>query len=194
MTVINKSSGILSGIISILFGAALILLSIFAFDTLKNIVFVIIGVLLILINSLFLIETLLEKNLKYLWFNLLFEIMGIILGIIFLNNDNQAVIIIVAIYLILFPILRIIISLNKKERFKNELPLLIVGILLLLFSFALDDILRVVTIIIGAIIVFYGILDIIISIKYMKQIDNNNNQEFQSSKRNDSIDADVKDL
>lgn len=197
MILLNRSKGFIAGILSIIFGALLIILSIFAFKDLKNIIFVTIGVLLIVINSLFLLVTLLDSNKYYLVFNLIFEIIGIVLGILFLNNDNTAVIIIVGCYMILFPIVRIFLSNDKKARLINELPSLIIGILLILFSFALDDILKIVTIVIGAIIVCYGIFDIIITIKLKRDINKlneMNKESYQSEKRHDSIDADVKDL
>ena len=197
MILLNRSKGFIAGILSIIFGALLIILSIFAFKDLKNIIFVTIGVLLIVINSLFLLVTLLDSNRYYLVFNLIFEIIGIILGILFLNNDNTAVIIIVGCYMILFPIVRILLSNDKKARLINELPSLIIGILLILFSFALDDILKIVTIVIGAIIVCYGIFDIIITFKLKRDINKlneMNKESYQSEKRHDSIDAEVKDL
>ncbi len=197
MILLNRSKGFIAGILSIIFGALLIILSIFAFKDLKNIIFVTIGVLLIVINSLFLLVTLLDSNKYYLVFNLIFEIIGIILGILFLNNDNTAVIIIVGCYMILFPIVRILLSNDKKARLINELPSLIIGILLILFSFALDDILKVVTIVIGAIIVCYGIFDIIITFKLKRDINKlneMNSESYQSEKRHDSIDAEVTDI
>ncbi len=197
MILLNRSKGFIAGILSIIFGALLIILSIFAFKDLKNIIFVTIGVLLIVINSLFLLVTLLDSNKYYLVFNLIFEIIGIVLGILFLNNDNTAVIIIVGCYMILFPIVRIFLSNDKKARLINELPSLIIGILLILFSFALDDILKVVTIVIGAIIVCYGIFDIIITIKLKRDINKlneMNKESYQSEKRHDSIDAEVTDI
>ena len=197
MILLNRSKGFIAGILSIIFGALLIILSIFAFKDLKNIIFVTIGVLLIVINSLFLLVTLLDSNKYYLVFNLIFEIIGIVLGILFLNNDNTAVIIIVGCYMILFPIVRIFLSNDKKARLINELPSLIIGILLILFSFALDDILKVVTIVIGAIIVCYGIFDIIITIKLKRDINKlneMNKESYQSDKRHDSIDAEVTDI
>lgn len=197
MILLNRSKGFIAGILSIIFGTLLIILSIFAFKDLKNIIFVTIGVLLIVINSLFLLVTLLDSNKYYLVFNLIFEIIGIVLGILFLNNDNTAVIIIVGCYMILFPIVRILLSNDKKARLINELPSLIIGILLILFSFALDDILKVVTIVIGAIIVCYGIFDIIITFKLKRDINKlneMNKESYQSEKRHDSIDAEVKDL
>ncbi len=197
MILLNRSKGFIAGILSIIFGALLIILSIFAFKDLKNIIFVTIGVLLIVINSLFLLVTLLDSNKYYLVFNLIFEIIGIILGILFLNNDNTAVIIIVGCYMILFPIVRILLSNDKKARLINELPSLIIGILLILFSFALDDILKIVTIVIGAIIVCYGIFDIIITFKLKRDINKlneMNSESYQSEKRHDSIDAEVTDI
>lgn len=197
MILLNRSKGFIAGILSIIFGALLIILSIFAFKDLKNIIFVTIGVLLIVINSLFLLVTLLDSNKYYLVFNLIFEIIGIVLGILFLNNDNTAVIIIVGCYMILFPIVRIFLSNDKKARLINELPSLIIGILLILFSFALDDILKIVTIVIGAIIVCYGIFDIIITIKLKRDINKlneMNSESYQSEKRHDSIDAEVTDI
>lgn len=197
MILLNRSKGFIAGILSIIFGALLIILSIFAFKDLKNIIFVTIGVLLIVINSLFLLVTLLDSNKYYLVFNLIFEIIGIILGILFLNNDNTAVIIIVGCYMILFPIVRILLSNDKKARLINELPSLIIGILLILFSFALDDILKIVTIVIGAIIVCYGIFDIIITFKLKRDINKlneMNSESYQSDKRHDSIDAEVTDI
>ena len=99
--------------------------------------------------------------------------------------------------MILFPIVRIFLSNDKKARLINELPSLIIGILLILFSFALDDILKVVTIVIGAIIVCYGIFDIIITIKLKRDINKlneMNKESYQSEKRHDSIDAEVTDI
>lgn len=192
MNIRIRRSSLASSIILMVFGLLIALLSVFSFDGLANFICVCIGLLIIIVNifPLIMAISLVEHDRRYIP-DLVLTLISIVVGIVFMvDRKNIIISIVLAFILIILPIIRIIMSDNKKEKFKEELPLLIIG-LLLAFNVG-DKIFQIALISFGGLIFIYGIIGLIINIKDEKSKDDdsfNNN-----GPKNDYIDAEVKEI
>lgn len=192
MNIRIRRSNLASSIILMVFGLLIALLSVFSFDGLANFICVCIGLLIIIVNifPLIMAISLVEHDRRYIP-DLVLTLISIVVGIVFMvDRKNIIISIVLAFILIILPIIRIIMSDNKKEKFKEELPLLIIGILLA-FNVG-DKIFQIALISFGGLIFIYGIIGVIINIKDEKSKDDdsfNNN-----GPKSDYIDAEVKEI
>lgn len=192
MNIRIRRSSLASSIILMVFGLLIALLSVFSFDGLANFICVCIGLLIIIVNifPLIMAISLVEHDRRYIP-DLVLTLISIVVGIVFMiDRKNIIISIVLAFILIILPIIRIIMSDNKKEKFKEELPLLIIGILLA-FNVG-DKIFQIALISFGGLIFIYGIIGVIINIKDEKSKDDdsfNNN-----GPKSDYIDAEVKEI
>lgn len=192
MNIRIRRSNLASSIILMVFGLLIALLSVFSFDGLANFICVCIGLLIIIVNifPLIMAISLVEHDRRYIP-DLVLTLISIVVGIVFMvDRKNIIISIVLAFILIILPIIRIIMSDNKKEKFKEELPLLIIG-LLLAFNVG-DKIFQIALISFGGLIFIYGIIGLIINIKDEKSKDDdsfNNN-----GPKSDYIDAEVKEI
>ncbi len=192
MNIRIRRSSLASSIILMVFGLLIALLSVFSFDGLANFICVCIGLLIIIVNifPLIMAISLVEHDRRYIP-DLVLTLISIVVGIVFMvDRKNIIISIVLAFILIILPIIRIIMSDNKKEKFKEELPLLIIGILLA-FNVG-DKIFQIALISFGGLIFIYGIIGLIINIKDEKSKDDdsfNNN-----GPKSDYIDAEVKEI
>lgn len=192
MNIRIRRSSLASSIILMVFGLLIALLSVFSFDGLANFICVCIGLLIIIVNifPLIMAISLVEHDRRYIP-DLVLTLISIVVGIVFMvDRKNIIISIVLAVILIILPIIRIIMSDNKKEKFKEELPLLIIG-LLLAFNVG-DKIFQIALISFGGLIFIYGIIGLIINIKDEKSKDDdsfNNN-----GPKSDYIDAEVKEI
>ena len=132
MNIRIRRSSLASSIILMVFGLLIALLSVFSFDGLANFICVCIGLLIIIVNifPLIMAISLVEHDRRYIP-DLVLTLISIVVGIVFMvDRKNIIISIVLAFILIILPIIRIIMSDNKKEKFKEELPLLIIGLLL----------------------------------------------------------------
>lgn len=192
MNIRIRRSSLASSIILMVFGLLIALLSVFSFDGLANFICVCIGLLIIIVNifPLIMAISLVEHDRRYIP-DLVLTLISIVVGIVFMvDRKNIIISIVLAFILIILPIIRIIMSDNKKEKFKEELTLLIIG-LLLAFNVG-DKIFQIALISFGGLIFIYGIIGLIINIKDEKSKDDdsfNNN-----GPKSDYIDAEVKEI
>lgn len=192
MNIRIRRSSLASSIILMVFGLLIALLSVFSFDGLANFICVCIGLLIIIVNifPLIMAISLVEHDRRYIP-DLVLTLISIVVGIVFMvDRKNIIISIVLAFILIILPIIRIIMSDKKKEKFKEELPLLIIGILLA-FNVG-DKIFQIALISFGGLIFIYGIIGLIINIKDEKSKDDdsfNNN-----GPKSDYIDAEVKEI
>ena len=147
-------------------------------------------IIIVNIFPLIMAISLVEHDRRYIP-DLVLTLISIVVGIVFMvDRKNIIISIVLAFILIILPIIRIIMSDNKKEKFKEELPLLIIGILLA-FNVG-DKIFQIALISFGGLIFIYGIIGLIINIKDEKSKDDdsfNNN-----GPKSDYIDAEVKEI
>ena len=189
---IKNLNYLIDGILSIIIGAVLILMAIFAFGSLINITCIIIGIIIVLVNfyyvfisALILNNTesgksvnVLEEKLKtFAYVELILSLAGVILGFVFIFNHGLALQIVFGVYLIVYPIIRIAFALDKNAQFKKELPILLVALVIILLAAfgSLGSVLQIIAIIIGSLVLLSGIVSLIFYYKDEKKIEINNN-------------------
>ncbi len=130
-------------IIGILVGVLLLVLgSILTVDTVTKIInigLIIYGILIIIGNIPGLVSGIANIHTAAGIFDLVASILGIGLGIAMIFYQGSLLVTLVAIYLILFPLIRVLMADNKGEQFKRELFRMILGVVLLVFVPALLD-------------------------------------------------------
>lgn len=191
-----KKKNIIVAVIELIISVLLLLLSIFDFGGLIKMVFVAIGLYLIIQNiiPLLFVAQIENKNTIH-YVDIVMSILGIILGLILMFEHGLVVNIIIVVYLIIMPIIRIIKANNKLEGLKKEIPLFIVALLMILNIF--QFLLQVVLIIAFSILTLLSIIALIRAL-FMKN-DNNDNfngndNDNNSIKDDNVIDAEFKEI
>lgn len=156
-------------IISIIIGLAIGLLGYFCYKDLITFICIFIGIMIILINiyPLQAYFKLMKEN-KIYTIDFIISICFIALGFMFIFMQGTAISIVFGVFCIILPIIRIIIAKQKKRQLKREIPLFIIGALML-FNIR-EQIFRFALVGFGAILVIIGIVNIILSnLVYKKQ-------------------------
>lgn len=153
---------LIEGLITAIIGLLLIIINP---NTLIKIAFIIIGILIILntINNL-IIGYKTKDKVKFIS-----SCLDIVLALILIFFHNIVFLIIVSIYLLIYPIIRICKSSNHYLQFKVEVPRLLLGIVLLILS--PQGVLNVLFIILGIFLIIIGILTILGSFSKIKIIE-----------------------
>jgi hypothetical protein len=102
-------------------------------------------------------------------FDLICSILGIALGVAMIFYQGSILVALVAIYLIVFPLIRVLMANKKGEQFKRELLRIVLGVLLLVFvpnwTEAISNVLQILFFVCGgAVIVLslaFGVIEII---------------------------------
>ena len=209
---IKNLNYLIDGILSIIIGAVLILMAIFAFGSLINITCIIIGIIIVLVNfyyvfisALILNNTesgksvnVLEEKLKtFAYVELILSLAGVILGFVFIFNHGLALQIVFGVYLIVYPIIRIAFALDKNAQFKKELPILLVALVIILLAAfgSLGSVLQIIAIIIGSLVLLSGIVSLIFYYKDEKKIEiNNNDNKVEERSSADTIEVEAEEV
>ena len=209
---IKNLNYLIDGILSIIIGAVLILMAIFAFGSLINITCIIIGIIIVLVNfyyvfisALILNNTesgkavnVLEEKLKtFAYVELILSLAGVILGFVFIFNHGLALQIVFGVYLIVYPIIRIAFALDKNAQFKKELPILLVALVIILLAAfgSLGSVLQIIAIIIGSLVLLSGIVSLIFYYKDEKKIEiNNDDNKVEEHSSADTIEVEVEEV
>ena len=200
---------LVDGILSLIGGAILILMAIFNFGSLINITCIIIGIIIVLVNLYYVfICTLLlnhanagqslnvqEDRLKtFAYVELFLSIAGIVLGFVFIFNHGLALQIVFAVFLIVYPLIRILFSIDKKTQLKKELPILLVALVIIVLAAfgSLGQVLQIIAIIIGALIFISGIISIILYYKTESKITlNQENEQLEENSDSSTIEVEA---
>jgi len=161
---------IISMIMGVLIGVALLILAGIGSETLVWLALVVWGVIIIIGNIPSLIYSIANIKEKDSIFDLIMSIVGIALGVGLIVSQNNVITVILAVYMIIFPLIRIILAKsNWAEQLKREALRIILGIVLLVFGGTLigagADILNLLLTIVGWVIigltVIFGVVEII---------------------------------
>jgi len=148
-----------------------------------------IGVILIVCNIIpcFQYFMLMNNDKKYT-VDFVSSVISVVLGILLLVMPGAVLSIILACWFIIMPIVRIIIHPNHNEQFKKELPLLIIGLILTVFSFSFVS--SVIIKVIGGAIILSSIFHLVYAIRIYKD----GNVINESNQDDNVINAEFKDL
>lgn len=164
-------------------------------NVLLDIIFTVLGIIIILLNLVPCIYYFMlgEKDNRF-YINAVLSLISVIIGFIFIFNHNAILAIILGVWLVLLPILRIVLSKEKKKEIKKAIPYFVAAILL--FFIPAETILDIVLKVFGGLLIGLGVIYIIyntiIGKKNNKDDFNNNNN--QNNKDRDIIDIKYKEL
>lgn len=130
------ASRVISMILGILMGVALVVLgSVVKAETLVWLALIVWGVIVIIGNIPSLIYAIANLKAKGAIFDLIASIIGILLGLGLIFSQNQVITVILAAYMIVFPIIRIILAKSAwAEQLGREILRIILGVVLLVFG------------------------------------------------------------
>ena len=102
-------------------------------------------------------------------FDLICSVLGIALGVAMIFSQASLLVALVAIYLIIFPLIRVLMAQKKAEQLKRELLRIVLGVVLLVFvpnwTEAISNILRMLFFVCGGVVILlsmvFGIVEII---------------------------------
>lgn len=140
------------GIISIIVG---ILFCAIPTDKLLKVTFYVIGALVIVNGGISLYHSIKSKD----KLEILFDIIDIVFGVCLIFFHQTFMLIIIAVYLIALPIVRIIMNPLHLAQFYHELPRFVLALVLILLT--PEAVLNVLFIIIGVVLIVIGIITII---------------------------------
>ena len=161
---------VISMILGILMGVALVIVGSIEVETLLKIALIVWGVIIIIGNIPSLIYAIANLKAKGAIFDLIASVIGILLGLGLTFSQDKVITIILAAYMIIFPIIRIVLAKAAwPEQLKREALRIILGVVLLVFGgviFAASmDILNLLLSIIGwvviALVLVFGAVDIV---------------------------------
>ena len=122
--------GILAGVLLLVLGGILTPSTV---ETIIKWGLIIYGVIIIIGNIPGLISGIANVNKAAGVFDLICSILGIALGIVMIFYHGSILVALVAAYLIIFPIIRVLLANQKGEQLKRELVRIILGVVLLVF-------------------------------------------------------------
>lgn len=169
-------------VISILVGVLLLVLGgILTPDTVANIIkwgLIIYGILIIIGNVPGLISGIANVQKPAGVFDLICSILGVGLGVALIFYQGSILVALVAVYLIVFPLIRVLMASKKAEQLKRELLRIVLGVLLLVFvpnwTEAISNILRILFFVCGGVVILlsltFGIIEIV-RVAMAKEID-----------------------
>ena len=161
---------VISMILGILMGVALVIVGSIEVETLLKIALIVWGVIIIIGNIPSLIYAIANLKAKGAIFDLIASVIGILLGLGLTFSQDKVITIILAAYMIIFPVIRIVLAKSAwAEQLKREALRIILGVVLLVFGgviFAASmDILNLLLSIMGwvviALVLVFGAVDIV---------------------------------
>ena len=164
------SAMLFSLILGLIFGGLIILLSqVLNVAALIKWALIIAGIFTILGNIPSLVVGLVNMGQLRGLFDVIFSFIGIILGLMMIFKQGTVMTFVLAGYLIVFPLLRVLLSGKNawKEQIKKEWFKMLIGGLLFFFPGFMamaDTIVRTIVFVIGCIIIFLSLLSFIISL------------------------------
>jgi len=167
------------------------------YEHIINFIFVLIGLYIIATNAVPCIAYwMLYNNDKHYLPMAIASTVAVSVGFMFIFWHDTVASIILAVVLIILPILRIVLSADKKEQAKKEIPYFVVAVLLAFVP--ASSIFSIVIKVFGGIFVAIGLFDIIYLVVMNKKLKNTPyyepNNENPKNKDRVVIDAEVKDI
>ncbi len=165
-------------------------------NVLLDIIFTVLGLIIIFLNLIPCIYYFMlgSKDSRYYPYAIM-ALVSVIIGFVFIFNHNAVLAIILGVWLVVLPILRIILSKDKKHEIIRAIPYFIAAILL--FFIPATDILDVVLKVFGVFLMVIGVAGIILNVIIDHKNNNNyggNNNKNEASKDREIIDIEYKEL
>ncbi len=156
-------------------GVGLGLMLAFFHEIILSLIFVIFGILTLLSGIPQLVSAIrnIGTHSAEAIFDLIMSILTVAVGVALIFFRNSIIMLVVGIYLIVFPIIRVVISKKKLGQLRAELPSVILGIVLVVLGpFAQDVVFKILGAIVVVLSVLYTVFGIIAVIK-LRRIEKN---------------------
>jgi hypothetical protein len=162
---------IISLVIGVILGVLLVALS--TFLDVSFLIYwglVVVGILTIISNIPALVNGIMNVNKASGIVDLVFSILGIVLGLMMIFVQGTVITVIVAVYLIAMPIVRIVLAGNAgwKDQIKREWIKMLIGVLLLVFLpgllAAADTVVKTIILIAGWVVIGLSVLFFVLSL------------------------------
>lgn len=165
------------------------------YETLKDILFTLLGIGIIILNIIPCIVYWLryDKDRRVLLPALLSTI-SVIIGFLFIFWHHWIISILLGVWLIVLPVVRIVRAIDKREQLKKEIPFFLIAVLL--FFVPADKIFEIALRIFGGILLLISVIDAVYTLIINKKRKNKDKDGGASARESDRIiiDAEVKDI
>ncbi len=163
--------------------------------TLVDIIFTVLGVIIICLNLIPCIYYFMlgSKDSRYYPYAVL-ALISVVIGFVFIFNHNAVLAIILGVWLVVLPIVRIILSKEKKKEILKAIPYFIAAILL--FFIPAEAILDIVLKVFGGLLMALGVVGLVynIIIDHKNKNNNDDNDNENGSGNREIIDVEYKEL
>jgi len=163
--------------------------------TLVDIIFTVLGVIIICLNLIPCIYYFMlgSKDSRYYPYAIL-ALISVVIGFVFIFNHNAVLAIILGVWLVVLPIVRIILSKEKKKEILKAIPYFIAAILL--FFIPAEAILDIVLKIFGGLLMALGVVGLVynIIIDHKNKNNKDDNDNGNGSGNREIIDVEYKEL
>lgn len=163
--------------------------------TLVDIIFTVLGVIIICLNLVPCIYYFMlgSKDSRYYPYAVL-ALVSVVIGFVFIFNHNAVLAIILGVWLVVLPIVRIILSKEKKKEILKAIPYFIAAILL--FFIPAEAILDIVLKVFGGLLMALGVVGLVynIIIDHKNKNNNDDNDNENGSGNREIIDVEYKEL
>lgn len=164
-------------------------------NDLINLVFNAVGIVVVLINIFPCIYFFMIANQNNKLYGLaIMYLIPVILGFIMIFNHYLAIAIILGVYLVLEPILRIILLKPRKEQIFKSIPYFMIAIILFFVPSATGEVLTIGVKIIGGIILAFGLVGLGYNIFINNKNNDDNNNSTPKEDHGEIIDIEYKEL
>ncbi len=164
-------------------------------QTLVDIIFTVLGVIIICLNLIPCIYYFMlgSKDSRYYPYAVL-ALISVVIGFVFIFNHNAVLAIILGVWLVVLPIVRIILSKEKKKEILKAIPYFIAAILL--FFIPAEAILDIVLKVFGGLLMALGVVGLVynIIIDHKNKNNNDDNDNENGSGNREIIDVEYKEL
>lgn len=132
-------------------------------DFLLNLVFIVLGILTVLNNLPSLVFSAFELKSRAAKLLFLLSLIATVLGVVMIFCHNAILMLLLGIYFVLIPLLRLIFTKNRMELLREELPKLVLGVVMILLGPAglVSFLFRVAGIVVIVLTVIYGVGSVI---------------------------------
>ncbi len=154
--------GVAVGVLLLVLGA---LLSPDTMDVIIRVALIIYGVIVVIGNIPGLVSGILHIHTSPGVFDLVCSLLGVLLGAAMIFYQSTFLVVLVGLYLIAFPLVRVLLAAEKREQLKRELGRMVLGVILLVVLPALLYVASILLTVIGwiviALAVIFGLIEVV---------------------------------
>ena len=158
-----KFSFLVAGLIGVLMGILLLWIPV---DFLISLMFIVFGVLTLLSAIPAFFVSLTNRNDRGYLLNIILSALSVAFGIVLIFWHNDVLMILLGAYMLVFPLIRILISGQKKQQLKTELPRMILGLVMILVGpgATVSILLRIAGVVVIVLSILYTLVSLLITL------------------------------